>query len=161
MITNEHLAQYPATEPATSAVVHTDIIEDRLEDYYQQWREAVMIPGMGALVIFDGIVRDHDHGESVAGLSYSAHPLATEKIAEVVAAVVEATPGVRALAVHRVADIPIGESALTVMAAAAHRGLAFDICEKIADDIKAMVPIWKEQTLTDGKVEWVGIESSC
>lgn len=159
MITNPHLEQYPATEPSASEVVHTDVIEGRLEDHFEHWRAQVMTRRMGGLVIFDGIVRDHDHGESVAGLSYLAHPLAKQKLAETVASVVDAVPGVRALAVHRVADIPIGESALTVMVAAAHRGLAFEVCEKIADEVKAQVPIWKEQTLTDGTVEWVGIES--
>lgn len=159
MITNAHLEKFPTTEPAQSVLVYTDIIEGRLEDHFDQWRKEVMTSQMGGLVIFDGIVRDHDHSQLVAGLSYSAHPQAKQKIAEVVATIVNDIPGVRVLAVHRVADIPIGESALTVMVAAAHRGLAFDVCEKVADDIKAHVPIWKEQTLSDGKVEWVGIES--
>lgn len=158
MITNAHLEKFPTTEPAQSVLVYTDIIEGRLEDHFDQWRKEVMTSQMGGLVIFDGIVRDHDHGQLVAGLSYSAHPQAKQKITEVVSAIVNDIPGVRVLAVHRVADIPIGESALTVMVAAAHRGLAFDVCEKVADDIKAHVPIWKEQTLSDGKVEWVGIE---
>jgi len=61
--------------------------------------------------------------------------------------------------VHRVGPIAIGESALTVVAAAAHRGLAFTACEMVADRIKAEVPIWKEQELTDGAVEWVGIDT--
>ena len=60
------------------------------------------------------------------------------------------------MAVHRVGPIAIGESALTVMAAAAHRGRAFDACELVADRVKARVPIWKEQELLDGSIEWVG-----
>ncbi len=51
--------------------------------------------------------------------------------------------------------IAIGESALTVMAAAAHRGRAFDACELVADRVKARVPIWKEQELLDGSIRWV------
>ena len=64
----------------------------------------------------------------------------------------------RLWAVHRVGPIAIGESALTVMAAAAHRGRAFDARELVADRVKARVPIWKEQELLDGKhrVGWCG-----
>ena len=62
-------------------------------------------------------------------------------------------------AVHRVGPIAIGESALTVLAAAAHRGRAFEACEAVADRVKAQVPIWKEQELTDGSTEWVGIDT--
>ena len=68
--------------------------------------------------------------------------------------------GVRLWAVHRVGPIAIGESALTVMAAAAHRGRAFDACELVADRVKARVPIWKEQELLDGSIEWVGVDTS-
>lgn len=159
MITNPHLEKYPSTEPAQSAVVHTDIIAEPLEPFFTQWRELVMTDAMGGLVIFDGIVRNHDHGESVRGLSYSDHPSSKDAIAQVAHKIAGEVDGVRILAVHRVAHIPIGESALTVMVAAAHRGLAFEVCEKVADTIKAEVPIWKEQTLTSGDVEWVGIDS--
>ena len=98
-----------------------------------------MTDAMGALVIFDGIVRNHDHGSAVRGLSYSAHPQAREYIAEVAAEVAAELDGVRLWAVHRVGPIAIGESALTVMAAAAHRGRAFDACELVADRVKAWI----------------------
>lgn len=159
MITNPHLKKYPSTEPAQSVVVHTDIISEPLEPFFTRWRSEVMTEAMGGLVIFDGVVRNHDHGESVRGLSYSDHPSSKEVLARVVATIAKQAEGVRILAVHRVAEIPIGESALTVMVAAAHRGLAFEVCEKVADTIKAEVPIWKEQTLTSGDIEWVGIDS--
>ena len=119
-----------------------------------------MTDAMGALVIFDGIVRNHDHGSAVRGLSYSAHPQAHEYIAEVAAEVAAELDGVRLWAVHRVGPIAIGESALTVMAAAAHRDRAFDACELVADRVKARVPIWKEQELLDGSIEWVGVDTS-
>lgn len=149
----------PNLEPTESTVVFTDITKDALEPLAASAKKAVMTPAMGALVIFDGIVRNHDHGAGVKGLSYSAHPQASQYIAQVVASVASEHRGVRIWAVHRVGAISIGESALTVMAAAAHLGLAFSVCQEVADRIKAEVPIWKEQELTNGTIEWVGIDT--
>lgn len=70
-------------EPSGSTVVFTDITEAPLEPLYAAAKAEVMTDAMGALVIFDGIVRNHDHGSAVRGLSYSAHPQAREYIAEV------------------------------------------------------------------------------
>ena len=72
-------------EPSGSTVVFTDITEAPLEPLYAAAKAEVMTDAMGALVIFDGIVRNHDHGSAVRGLSYSAHPQAREYIAEVAA----------------------------------------------------------------------------
>lgn len=146
-------------EPVDSTVVHASITEDPLEPLLAGAKEATMTRAMGALVVFDGIVRDHDHGEPVAALAYTAHPQATDYLERVLHSVTEEIPGVRLWAAHRIGPIPIGESALTVLAAAAHRGTAFTACSLAADRIKAEVPIWKEQELTDGSVQWVGIDT--
>lgn len=146
-------------EPTGSTVVFTDITDRPLEPLCAQAKEQVMTAAMGALVVFDGIVRNHDHGSDVAGLSYSAHPQAADYMTQVVGTVAAELDGVRLWAVHRVGPIRIGESALTVMAAAAHRGRAFEACQLVADRIKAQVPIWKEQELADGSIEWVGIDT--
>lgn len=146
-------------EPTESVVVHTEITEHPLEALLADAKTATMTRAMGALVVFDGIVRDHDHGEAVAALAYTAHPQAADMLAATVQKVSAEIPGVRLWAAHRVGPIPIGQSALTVLAAAAHRGTAFIACERVADLIKAEVPIWKEQELTDGSVQWVGIDT--
>lgn len=146
-------------EPVDSMVVHASITEDPLEPLLAGAKEATMTRAMGALVVFDGIVRDHDHGEPVAALAYSAHPQASDYLEETLNSVAREIPGVRLWAAHRIGPIPIGESALTILAAAAHRGTAFTACSLAADRIKAEVPIWKEQELTDGSVQWVGIDT--
>lgn len=146
-------------EPQGSTVVHTAITEEPLEPLLAEAKRQTMTQQMGALVIFDGIVRNHDHGQAVAALSYSSHPQAQDFMERTVQGVADQLAGVRLWAVHRVGSIAIGESALTVLATAAHRGLAFTACEMVADHIKAEVPIWKEQELTDGAVEWVGIDT--
>nr|WP_234949049.1 MULTISPECIES: molybdenum cofactor biosynthesis protein MoaE [Corynebacterium] len=112
---------------------------------------------MGALVRFEGIVRDHDHGERVATLTYEAHPTAEAELARVLEEVAASLP-VRIAAAHRTGPVPIGELAFVVVAAAAHRGDAFAACQTVADRVKAEVPIWKEQALADGTTEWVGID---
>lgn len=146
-------------EPVESTLVQAIITEDPLEPLLAEAKEATMTRAMGALVVFDGIVRDHDHGEPVAALSYSAHPDAASYLEKVVQSVAEEIPGVRLWAAHRIGPIPIGQSALTVLAAAAHRGTAFTACSLVADRVKAQVPIWKEQELQDGSLQWVGIDT--
>ena len=59
-------------------------------------------------------------------------------------------------AVHRVGSLAIGDIAVVVAAAAAHRGEAFDASRALIDTLKAEVPIWKHQRFADGTEEWVG-----
>ena len=112
-------------------------------------------PRAGAVVSFSGNVRDHDHGRSVATLTYEGHPTA----AAVLQAVAEEIAGrfdVIALAVaHRVGPIAIGEAALVAAVATAHRGEAFAACQALVDLTKEKLPVWKHQVFTDGTDEWV------
>ncbi|WP_411699744.1 molybdenum cofactor biosynthesis protein MoaE [Conyzicola sp.] len=118
--------------------------------------EFVLTPQNGALVTFRGIVRDHDHGESVSALDYQAHPDAARFLEEACALVAGET-GLRIAAVHRVGALAIGETALVAAAAAPHRAEAFAACERVVEIIKQTVPIWKRQHLTAGVTEWVGL----
>lgn len=118
---------------------------------------AVNDPRAGAVVPFVGIVRDHDGGQGVTGLDYSAHPTALDRLAEVVSRI-EELPGVLSVAaVHRVGHLDIGDIAVVCAVSAAHRGEAFDACRQLIDTLKSTVPIWKHQAFTDGTEEWVGL----
>ena len=111
----------------------------------------------GAIVGFDGMVRDHDGGRGGVGLEYSAHPSAAQVLAEVVTEVAEQSTGVRAVAAsHRVGVLHIGDAALVVAVAADHRQAAFATCAQLVDTIKARLPVWKHQFFDDGTEEWVG-----
>jgi molybdopterin synthase catalytic subunit len=67
----------------------------------------------GAIVGFDGMVRDHDGARGVARLEYSAHPTAAQVLADAVTEVAEQSTGVRAVAAsHRVGVLQIGDAAL-------------------------------------------------
>jgi len=117
----------------------------------------------GALTLFVGRVRDHDRGHAdqegvaraVAGLGYSAHPTALERLREVCAQVA-AAHGVQVAAVHRVGELAIGDIAVVVAASAGHRGDAFAASRDLIDTLKRTVPIWKHQRFADGTDEWVG-----
>ncbi|WP_249423948.1 molybdenum cofactor biosynthesis protein MoaE [Nocardioides coralli] len=110
----------------------------------------------GGLTLFVGRVRDHDGGRSVAGLDYSAHPSALERLREVCARVAREHQVHGVAAVHRVGTLAIGDIAVVVATTAAHRGEAFDASRALIDTLKAEVPIWKHQRFGDGTEEWVG-----
>lgn len=110
----------------------------------------------GGLVLFIGRVRDHDHGLDVRGLEYSAHPTALEALRRVCADVAEQYDVRAVAAVHRVGRLSIGDLAVIVATASAHRGTAFDASRALIDTLKSEVPIWKHQQFADGTEEWVG-----
>ena len=110
----------------------------------------------GAVVSFQGIVRDHDGGRSVVSLDYRAHPEANDFL-RACCEEVAARTGLRVAAVHRVGSLTIGDLALIASVAAPHRAEAFAACAELVELIKSRVPIWKRQHFSDGESEWVGL----
>jgi molybdopterin synthase catalytic subunit len=109
----------------------------------------------GAVVSFQGVVRDHDDGRSVTLLEYEGHPSA-EAVLREVAEEIAAGPDVYAVAVsHRVGGLKIGDVALVATVSTAHRAAAFAACARLVDEAKARLPIWKRQVFGDGTEEWV------
>ncbi|MFN4002988.1 molybdenum cofactor biosynthesis protein MoaE [Microcella sp.] len=117
---------------------------------------AVATRADGALVTFRGIVRDHDHGQAVTGLDYLAHPDA-EDFLRASCERVAAETGLRVAAAHRTGPLEIGDLALVAAVAAPHRAAAFAAIDRLVDDIKSTVPIWKRQHVAGGTTEWVGL----
>jgi molybdopterin synthase catalytic subunit len=93
----------------------------------------------------------------VTALDYSAHPSASDELRRVCEKIDADFGNVQLAAVHRVGQLAVGDIAVVVAAAAAHRGAAFDACRRLIDDLKAGVPIWKHQNFADGTEEWVGL----
>jgi molybdopterin synthase catalytic subunit len=109
----------------------------------------------GAVVSFQGVVRDHDHGRSVTLLEYEGHPSAADVLRQV-AEEIAADPEVYAVAVsHRIGKLEIGDVALVAAVSTAHRAAAFAACARLVDEVKARLPIWKRQLFADGTDEWV------
>lgn len=117
---------------------------------------AVADPRAGGLVSFTGTVRDHDQDRPVTELEYVAHPSAAAELERVAAAVAQRMDVLAVAAVHRTGRLHVGEPAVVVAAAAAHRQQAFEAARALIDDLKATVPIWKRQVFADGSQEWVG-----
>jgi molybdopterin synthase catalytic subunit len=118
--------------------------------------DAVAGPAVGGIDVFVGTVRDHDREQGVTGLEYSAHPTALSRLREVAEKVAARYDVLAVAAVHRVGRLEIGDAAVVVATAAAHRGEAFDASRALIDELKATVPIWKHQLFADGSDEWVG-----
>ena len=116
----------------------------------------VQSPQDGALVTFEGVIRDHDHGASVTLLEYEAHPEA-ERFLRDTCTEVAAETGLRVAAAHRVGTLAIGDVALVASVAAPHRAEAFAACALLVDRIKERTPIWKRQHLAGGTTEWVNL----
>ena len=150
----ESLPVEPPSTGAPDVVRLLDIREQPLD--VAEVLAAVEDPRAGGVAVFVGAVRDHDDDRGVVSLDYTAHPTAVDRLADVAHAVA-ARHRVQALAaVHRVGHLDIGDAAVVVAAAAAHRDQAFEACRALIDDLKATVPIWKHQRFTDGEEEWVG-----
>lgn len=149
----------PHVAEQTGVVVHTRITEEPLESLLSSAKDVTATPAMGAVSTFEGVVRDHDSGELVDTLTYSCHPSASHVLREVVEEVVASHPDVRAWVAHRTGPLEIGDLAFLVIVAAAHRGPAFTATAELADQVKARVPIWKEQKLRSGATTWVGLDS--
>ena len=111
----------------------------------------------GAVASFIGVVRNHDGGESVDAIEYSSHPSSQQILRDIVMEFKD-RPGVhRIVAWHRVGRLEIGEDAMVVAVAAEPRAQAFRAVETIVEDVKAKLPIWKKQELTDGSHNWSGL----
>ena len=109
----------------------------------------------GGVVTFVGAVRDHSRGHSIRHLEYEAYEeMAVQEMERIVRRVAERWPGTRVAIAHRVGHLEIGEAAVVVAAASAHRAEAFDACRFAIDTLKESVPIWKKEVATDGAY-WV------
>jgi molybdopterin synthase catalytic subunit len=139
--------------PTRSRVVFVGVSTDPLDVAAHE--AAVAQRQAGAVVVFQGTVRDHDQGRSVDKLEYEGHPDA-EAVLRVIAEEIATDPDVLAIAVsHRVGPLDIGDVAIVAAVATAHRGEAFRLCARLVDEAKARLPIWKRQLFDDGTDEWV------
>lgn len=112
--------------------------------------------GCGAVATFIGLVRELDHGRQVTELEYVAHSSAYRVILEVARDVAEEHTDLVALAVvHRTGTLRVGDVAVVVAAAAAHRATALAACAAAIEEVKHRLPVWKRQAFDDGTDEWV------
>jgi molybdopterin synthase catalytic subunit len=125
-------------------------------------RGRVLDPTCGALVSFEGLVRNHNEGRTVKSLEYDAHPiLAPKEGRRVVEESLERFDITGAIAAHRIGHLAIGEIAVAIYVASSHRQEAFAACRFLIDEIKSRVPVWKREHFTDGSAEWLAVCPGC
>lgn len=118
-------------------------------------RAAAADPAAGAIALFIGAVRDHDHARGVTALSYTAHPSAVTELGRVAEKIAASYPILSLAVAHRAGDLRVGDLAVVAAVGAEHRDVAFAACQALIDELKATVPIWKHQSFTSGDSEWV------
>jgi len=107
----------------------------------------------GAVVVFDGIVRNNTRGRRTLYLDYEAYEEMAEKQMRELATEASSRFGVRQITmVHRLGRLQVGETSVLIVVASAHRAQAFDACRWLIDTLKKTVPIWKKETFADGSV---------
>ncbi len=136
--------------------------EDSDADIYRLVREPIDIrtiaetlkaPEDGALVVFDGFVRDNFKGQKTLYLEYEAYEqMAWAKIREIGAQMKQKFAIRRLAIVHRLGRLEIGETSVVIAVASAHRAAAFDACRYGIDTLKRTVPIWKKEFFVGGAV---------
>ena len=122
----------------------------------QQVNDLVKRPTDGAVVTFDGIVRNNFDGRLVRYLAYEAYAaMAEKKLAEIGAEVQQKFAIGEIAMLHRIGRLDIGESSIVIAVAAPHRQAAFEACSYAMDRVKAEVSVWKKEFFTDGADHWV------
>jgi molybdopterin synthase catalytic subunit len=119
-------------------------------------------PWAGAISLFLGTVRDNDSQASgeVTALNYTCHPSSYDAIGEIAARVlaVEDPDDRCAVALaHRIGLLVVGESAFVVAVSSAHHALAMNVCERLVEEVKRSLPMWKQQFESDGTYQWSGL----
>lgn len=110
----------------------------------------------GAVVTFEGRVRDRNQGRPVARLHYDSYRSMAEKVLEDIRTRTLATFPVSSVGLtHRVGTVEVGETAVAVTVAASHRADAFDAARFAIEAIKAELPVWKQEEYEDGSREWL------
>ncbi len=115
----------------------------------------------GALVTFEGRVRNHNEGLAVGALDYeSFEPMALKEGFAIMEEARSRFGLLETKCVHRLGHLEVGEIAIWVGVSSAHRGDAFDACRYIIDEAKKRVPIWKKENLCSGESHWVACHDS-
>jgi molybdopterin synthase catalytic subunit len=119
-------------------------------------RAGLLDARVGAYASFEGWVRDHNAGQAVTGLRYEAYAELAEREGDAILAEAAGRFDILdAACVHRTGDLAIGELAVWVGVAAAHRDAAFAACRWIIDEVKSRVPIWKHERYANADPAWL------
>ena len=148
------LAIFP---PVSGGEADKDVFEVTREPIDKIGLERRLLGGSaGAVVTFDGVVRNETRGRPVVRLHYEAYiSMAVREMRRIGTEVRERWPEVAQIGiVHRFGELNISESSVVVVVTSPHRRVAFEACRFAIDLLKQTVPIWKKEVFADGE-EWV------
>ncbi len=118
-------------------------------------RQALVGPEDGAVVVFEGVVRDNARGRKVRHLEYDAYEAMAIKKLEEIGERARREFSVRNIGIiHRIGRLQPTECSVAVIVTSAHRDAAFAACRFAIDEIKKTAPIWKKEVYQDGAV-WI------
>jgi molybdopterin synthase catalytic subunit len=110
-------------------------------------------PHDGAVVVFEGIVRNHSRGRATLYLEYEAYESMAIRKMEELGAEAKQRFAIDAIGmIHRLGRLEIGETSVAIIVSAEHRRAAFEACQYAIDRLKQIVPIWKKEYFADGAV---------
>ena len=110
----------------------------------------------GAALLFLGVVRDHNDGSPVTGLTYEAYDEMAVKVLDEIAGEAADRLGTSRIAVvHRAGELGIGEVSVAIAASSPHRAEAFDATRYVIEEIKKRLPVWKKEHYREGGAEWL------
>ncbi len=139
------MADHPSSDDLI-LLVHESIDANALVNH-------VRTGGDGAIVTFDGCVRNQSHGRRTLYLDYEAYEsMALAKMGEIAAEVHTKFQIDRVAIAHRLGRLEIGETSVFIAVSAPHRAAAFEACRFAIDTLKRSVPIWKKEYFEDGAV---------
>jgi len=144
--TNDAPDAAKVTNPVVTALTREPIDAEKLVAAAKRGED-------GAVVVFDGIVRNNSRGRHTLHLDYEAYEEMAVKQIDGLARDAIARFAVRHVTVvHRLGKLAVGETSVLIVVASAHRAQAFDACRWLIDTLKKTVPIWKKETFVDGAV---------
>jgi molybdopterin synthase catalytic subunit len=109
----------------------------------------------GAILVFQGVVRDNNLGRRVEYLEYDAYPPLAHRMLAEIADEVRARWEVTGVAIHhRTGRLQVGEASLLVAVASPHRAAGFEACQYCVDRVKQIVPVWKKEVWEGGE-SWI------
>ena len=111
--------------------------------------------GDGAVIVFEGVVRDNSHGRQTLLLDYQCYvPLALRQLARIGGSVLDRFDVHRIALVHRIGKLQVREASVSIVVASAHRLPAYEASLAAINEVKRAVPVWKKEHFADGEV-WV------
>jgi len=130
------------------------------DDFCRLTREPIPTPDLanrlkapqdGAVVVFEGIARNHSNGKKTLYLEYEAYePMALRKMEEIALEAKQKFSIDCIGMIHRLGRLEIGETSVAILVTSAHRRPAFEACHFAIDRLKQLVPIWKKEFFEDG-----------